>query len=161
MGHHRASGLLIVTPLLLLAACAGGTEEPAGGASSPPAASTPVAAGVAVSLTRTGGFAGVDDRVEIAADGTWTATGRTGGSRRGQLSVEDRASLVTLVTDPGLAAEAAGSSETGAPTRCADTFAYVVTVRAARVSFVDCPAGGDSPRVAAAIVELVRHAVWG
>lgn len=117
MGHHRASGLLIVTPLLLLAACAGGTEEPAGGASSPPAASTPVAAGVAVSLTRTGGFAGVDDRVEIAADGTWTSTGRTGGSRRGQLSVEDRASLVALVTDPGLAAEAAGSSETGAPTR--------------------------------------------
>lgn len=161
MGHRRAAGRLVVTPLLLLAACAGGAGGQAGGGSSPTPASSPVAAGVAVSLARTGGFAGVDDRVEVAADGTWSATDRTGGRRTGQLSGADRAALTALAADPSLATEAAGSSGTSGSTRCTDMFSYVVTVRAARVSFVDCPADGGPPRIAAGIVAIVRRAVWG
>jgi hypothetical protein len=154
-------GLLIVMPLLLLAACAGDADGPAGGDSTPAATSSPTASGVIVSLARTGGFAGVEDRVEIAADGSWSATDRAGARRTGQLSSQDRASLAALAADPGLAAESAEPSGTRGPTRCADAFAYVVTARAARVSFVDCPADGGQPRIAASIVAIARRAVWG
>lgn len=171
---------------LLLAACAGGESPPGDRATPPPAASpgpssgpspgtspgpltgsspaagppagpsSPAPALPAVTVVRTGGFAGVDDRVDVAPDGTWSATGGVRGPA-GRLSEEQRATLARLAADPGLAAEAADARP---PTSCADAFTYELTVRATRVSFVDCPEDGASPRVAAGIVQLLRQAVW-
>ena len=157
-------GLRIVAPLLLLAACGGGAGGgDAGGGTGGPGrpggeTSTSPSSGPAISLTRTGGFAGVGDEVQVAGDGTWSATDRAGGRRTGRLSGEQHAELARLATDPGLAAEAGRARE---PTRCADTYAYVVTVGTVRVGFVDCPTDEDPPPVAAAIVRLVSRAAWG
>jgi hypothetical protein len=147
---HALVVLTIVTPLLLLAACAGGTDRP-GDTPAPPTA------GPAVSLARTGGLAGVDDQVVIASDGTWSATDRAGTRRTGSLSDQQRATLARLADDSGLTVEAAQTRE---PTRCADAYAYAVTVRTVRVSFVDCPTDADLPPVASSIVQLVKQAVW-
>src|SRR5215216_2941099 len=110
MTHRRLVGLMIVAPLVLLTACAAGTDRSDGETSSPPAV------GPAVSLGRTGGLAGVNDQVMIAADGTWSATDRTGARRSGTLSDQQRANLARLADDPGIAAE---SARTPGSTRCA------------------------------------------
>jgi hypothetical protein len=141
--------------LAVLAACAEAGDRPGGAASSAPPSTGP---GPALSLTRTGGFAGVDDQVVVAADGTWSVTDRAGAHRSGQLSEQQRATLARLAEDPGLAAESALTRE---PTKCADAYTYAVAVRAVRVGFVDCPTDAAPPRVAAGIVQLVGQAVWG
>lgn len=152
MIDSRPIGLMIVASLVFLAACAGGTGRSA--VETP----SPSAAGPVVSLTRTGGLAGVNDGVVIEADGTWSATDRTGANRTGRLSDEQRASLARLANDPGFAAE---SAQTRGPTRCADAYTYDLTVRSVRVSFVDCPTDADRPRIAAQISQLIKQAVWG
>ncbi|HEU4346559.1 MAG TPA: hypothetical protein VFR35_02100 [Actinoplanes sp.] len=165
--RRRAAGLAaplvvlaLAVPPVLAAGCGGAagpgggatTEPGGGGSSSPTATSAP-----AVSVVRTGGFAGVNDQVTIAPDGTWTATDRAGGARSGRLSARDRDALTRLAGDPGLAGEA---TQTRPPTRCADTYAYAVTVGDVRVGYVACPTDPAPPRVAAGIVELVEPAVW-
>jgi hypothetical protein len=65
------ASILVVT--ISLAGC-GGSEVTE---SSPP----PSATAAAIVVTRTGGFAGVNDVVEIAADGTAQITSKTGESR--------------------------------------------------------------------------------
>ena len=159
MRRRRPMGWLFVGSALLLASAACGESAAGGGSGGSPAGSSGASPGstATVSVTRSGGFAGVGDRVEIAADGTWTATDRDGARRTGQLSGRQRTELAELARDPGLAAEA---TQTRPPTRCADAFTYEVTVGGTRVSFVDCPTDPEPPRVAAGIVGLVRQAVF-
>lgn len=150
---HRFLLLGLLGAALLLAGCADAGSGPGGGGASPTATSAPV-----VSLVRTGGFAGVTDQVTVAADGTWSATDRTGGRRTGRLSEQQRAELDRLAGDPALAREA---GRVPSPSNCADTYSYQLTVGGVRVDFVDCPTDTDPPPTAAAIVGLVTRAVWG
>ena len=138
----RRLGALVVAVLLTLAACDSGT----GG----------TGAGVALTLTRTGGFAGVHDEIVIDADGGWRATDRAGNQRTGRLTDQQRDNLRALAADPRLTGEAARSP---APTRCADVYNYALTVNTLRIGFVDCHTDADPPPAARAIVTAVTEVV--
>jgi hypothetical protein len=138
--------------VLLLPGCAG-----AGTPSGQPA-NSPSSGGTVVSLVRTGGFAGMNDEVSVAADGSWSATDRTGGRRTGRLTEQQRAELDRLTADPALRGE---SDLEPSPSTCADAYSYRLTVGSVRVGFVDCPTGPAPPPTAAAIVRLLSKAVWG
>lgn len=141
---------------LLTAACATPAGVDPASSASPGAASPPGAA--SVSVQRTGGFAGVNDRITVDPAGTWTATDRARNSKSGELTTSEQEQLQTLAADPRLDAEAA---RTTALTRCADAFQYTVTVdrtggdRTVTVSFTDCPGDENLPETAAAIATLV------
>jgi hypothetical protein len=84
-----------------------------------------------VTVTRTGGFAGLMQRIEIARDGSWVFTDlRSGTVNRGRLSVAQRQELTRLVSDPAFLREAGTRP---APGGCADAFVY--TIAAGELSF--------------------------
>jgi hypothetical protein len=143
--------VLTLAVLALLAACA---KNPGGAMNSAsPSATDPV-----VSLVRTGGIAGIADKVTIARDGSWTATDRAGTQRTGQLTEQQRESLRSLAADPRLREE---SKRTQGPSRCADIYQYTLTVDEVRISFLDCPTDEDLPVAAKAVIALVTGSVWG
>jgi hypothetical protein len=141
----------LAAAVVALAGCARGTP-----------AAAPVAApsfeGVQLTLVRTGGFAGVRDAIAIDAGGGWRVTDKAGRGRAGRLRAEQQDALRRLAADPGLAAEATRSPQ---PYHCSDAYGYALTVRAVRVSFVDCPGYSHPPTAAVAIVRLVTQAVGG
>src|SRR2546430_2134077 len=96
MRHRTLPGVLAVALLALLPGC-GGNAKVGTDPSSPSAA--------AVTLVRTGGFAGVHDQVVIAPDGTWVRTDRTGAQRTGRLTDPQRDALSRLAADPRLVDE--------------------------------------------------------
>jgi hypothetical protein len=116
------------------------------------------AADPVVSLIRTGGFAGVHDEVTIGADGSWTVTDRTGTSRTGRLTDQQRDALRRLAADPRLVQE---PTRTQGPSRCADVYNYVLTVNGRRISFIDCPTDDNRPLASIALIELVTRATSG
>jgi hypothetical protein len=145
----RTAALALVV-LTLVSACGGNPGAAMDSAS--PSATDPV-----VSLVRTGGFAGVNDRVSIAGDGSWTVTDRTSAQRTGRLTEQQRDSLRRLAADPRLGQE---SKRTQGPSRCADVYQYVLTVNEVRISFIDCPTDADLPEAAKAVIDLVTRSVW-
>jgi hypothetical protein len=156
MEQSRMTCRWFLVAVVVLAACApdAGTGRPA---ATGPSAGTGRSAGTTVTVARTGGFAGVDDRVVIGPGGSWSTTNRAGARRTGQLAAQQRDELERLARDPRLTAEA---TRIASPSTCADVYRYVVTVDPVQVSFADCPADGDAPVAAAAIVRLVAGAVW-
>src|SRR4030088_379791 len=77
-----------------------------------------------VTVTRTGGLAGVLQVLAVAADGSWTFTDRRAGtSQQGKLTTAQHQDLARLLTDPALAAE---SHRSPAPGSCADGFRYTI-----------------------------------
>ncbi|MEU8003041.1 protealysin inhibitor emfourin [Catellatospora sp. NPDC049111] len=153
--HAAAVGALA----LLTAACAPtGGPDPASSAS-PGGWFSPGAA--TVSVHRTGGFAGVDDRITVTPAGAWTATDRARTSKSGELTISEREQLQTLAADPRLNTEATRPTT---PTKCADAFQYTVTVDrtggngTVTVSFAECPGDENLPATAAAIATLVTGA---
>ena len=152
-------GLLVLMAAVLcgLTACASShvTGGPAGSAG-PGASGTTGAAGLpAISVQRTGGFAGVNDSLTVDPRGMWTKTDKTGVQRTGQLAAADLAALRALATDPRLPAEAA---RTRAPSHCSDAYNYVVTVGAAKVAYTDCPSDADQPAATIALVTRLQQA---
>jgi hypothetical protein len=122
-----------------------------------PVAADPVAADPVVTLLRTGGFAGVHDQVSIARDGGWTVTDRAGATRTGRLTDQQRDALRRLAADLRLAHE---STRKQGPSRCADAYAYTLTVDELKIAFIDCP-DEDLPQAAKAVTELVTRIVGG
>lgn len=117
-----------------------------------------MAAGVAVSLVRSGGFAGLRDEIAVDPDGAWRSTGESKGRRAGRLTEAQRADLARLAAYPRLRDESARSPGSS---RCSDAYTYALTVGTVRVSFVDCSADTGTPPAAAALVAFVTRAVWG
>lgn len=117
-----------------LAACASpGTDSGAAGASSSPASapSSPdgsrVRPGFAkqVIVTKTGGFAGLEQKVTVAEDGTWTYTDvRAERTETGKLADDKLQRLHGLADSNDLLTAPTGKSDQ----QCADMFIYGVTV---------------------------------
>ncbi|MEU8079634.1 protealysin inhibitor emfourin [Catellatospora citrea] len=161
-GHMTALRFAALTALLALTtACAPGPAAP-GASPSPGGWVSPTPATVVVH--RTGGFAGVDDRITVDPAGRWTATDRAKAGKSGELTTSERTQLQTLAADPRLDTEAARPTT---PTNCADAFQYTVTVDrrgghgTVTVAFTDCPGDENLPEAAAAIANLVTGAVDG
>jgi len=146
--------VLMVAVLCGLAACAsshvtGGSGGP-GGSGATGAAALP-----AISVQRTGGFAGVNDSLTVDPHGMWTKTDKTGAQHTGQLAAADLAALRALAADPRLTAEAA---QTRAPSNCSDAYNYVVMVGTAKVAYTDCPSDADQPAATIALVARLQQA---
>ena len=142
-----------------LTACGGGTAGP-GATPGPTAApgvtatAEPPATGDVLTVRRTGGIAGVDQRLTLQSDGAWTySDARAGGTQRGTLTPAQLAQLRTLVGQPGFAAEGRLSPAAG----CADAFAYEVALGDLAVQFSDCPASSSHP-IASSILALLTDA---
>ncbi len=88
-----------------------------------------------LTITRTGGIAGVTDTLQIEPDGAWTLTDRSGSATTGHLDAQTAAAIVRILGDPGLDAEIATAS---APNQCADQFQYLVRLSGREFSFDDC-----------------------
>jgi hypothetical protein len=131
---------LIAVALIALASSACG---PASGTGTP--ASSTVPAPVRVTIVRTGGFAGVTQRIDIAPDGSWVYTDkRTSTVERGRLSEAQRQQLARIAADPALAEEARRSLPSGG---CADMFVYAVTVGDLLYGYVEgCGTGARQAR---------------
>lgn len=141
--------------LALLVACAPGPEPAASAGPTAVVAPTPAARFTTVDVRRAGGFAGVNDRVTVSAQGAWTASGKAGSAKQGTLSQPQLDKLVTYAADPRLGQEATRQQT---PTTCRDAFSYVVTVDALTVAYVDCPSDGSAPPVASSIVGILTEA---
>jgi hypothetical protein len=132
---------------LLLAACGSGSGAGSGG-TTPADPPSP-----AVTVVRTGGFAGVNETLTVAPDGSWLYTDhRRNLTQAGTLTPAQRAQLRAAATDPALAAafrEPAGGG-------CADGFQYAVTVGDLSGSFDDC--GGTDHAAIRAVIAAVTPA---
>jgi hypothetical protein len=118
------------------------------------APTSPRAAG-SVAVTRTGGIAGVRQRIEIAADGSWTFTDQKAGkSQTGTLTGAQRQQLSTMVADPALAAEAHAAAAPGA---CADGFTYAIEAGELSLRHQQCGNTVKTPRTDA-LLRLVTAA---
>ena len=80
-----------------------------------------------MTVTRTGGIAGVRQTIRIAANGWWTyQDGRSGASDSGRLTATQRQLLTRLVTDPDFVREAREAPAPGIV--CNDGFVYSLSV---------------------------------
>jgi hypothetical protein len=111
-----------------------------------------------ITIVRTGGFAGVNDKLVIGPDGAWTATDKLDRRRSGQLTPDQIATVRALATAPALAAEA---GRTVGPSNCLDAFNYAVTVGAQQVGYVDCPNDTGPPAATVALVTKVQQLTAG
>lgn len=144
----------LAAPTALLAGCGqGGSGSTPGASASDTADSAPVSAPT-ITLTRTGGLAGVNESIEISTDGGWTYTDhRKGTSESGKLTDAQRADLANLALNPDLVTEA----QQEPPGKCADAFVYSVNVAGLAVSFEHCESSAKRP-VLDAVIELVTSA---
>ncbi|MEV0644843.1 hypothetical protein AB0I28_06230 [Phytomonospora sp. NPDC050363] len=90
-------------------------------------------------VTKTGGFAGIDERLVVAEDGTWEFTGSAGKSEKGALSPELLRRLQTLAVSAELFAP---PSKDKPDHQCADMFQYGLTVGDMTTRTDDC---GQAP----------------
>jgi len=103
--------LIGATALLLAAGCGGGEES-----------TTAPGNGALVTYSKSGGIAGVDERLVIAADGSATVTSGRGGSQRSfALGTEELSELEAELE----AADFAAVDDR--PTGCADCFHYEIS----------------------------------
>jgi hypothetical protein len=128
----------IVTSVPSEAPASSGVFSEVPGDSPVPATSAPTAVGqpLPLTLSRTGGIAGVQDQVKIDTNGTATVTHRAGKPTTTTLSAEDLAALRRLLTDPALVREAKAAD--GAGQQCADGFQYALRTPDLSVKTNDC-----------------------
>ncbi len=139
-----AAGVSLVAGL---AGCGSGTSG--AGATTAPTTSAPTG----VTITRTGGIAGVNQTIQIAADGSWTYTdAKTGASQRGSLTQDQRATLFGILATPGLI-DQMNQHASAAPT-CNDGFHYAITLGSESFAFTDC-GGTAAPEIEAVISAIV------
>jgi hypothetical protein len=126
----------------LVAAVTAGCATPASTPASPSSSSSPASpSGTAVAglpsltITRTGGFAGVNQSLAITPGGAWTYTDKkSGATATGQFTPTQLTQFAQLALDPRIATELAQS-----PTSvCADAFDYELTVGTVKAAFEDC-----------------------
>jgi hypothetical protein len=150
-------GLLIVTVLAAAAGCGDPETVPAESPSQPPGSSpslpppsvsaVPPRGPVSVVVHRTGGFAGVDHRLEVKPDGTWSYAG-DGNRQAGRLTGSQVDRLRVLADDGRLPAEAKHKDKR----TCQDGYGYDVTIDSFTITAVECGRFEERP----ALNELVR-----
>jgi len=144
MARHR---LIVVT----LALACGGLLGACAKSATPTTAPTPTAIQAPVTMTRTGGFVGVSQSIEVAPDGSWTYTDmRTNTTEHGTLTAAQVTQLRQLVGDPSFVEQLTKPSGKDV---CADGFHYTISMGGDTSAFEDC-GGNDRPAVAAAIAAL-------
>lgn len=138
----------------LLAGCGGVTvnEPPAAPSSAAPVTTMPPAGPMTITLTRTGGIAGVQETVVIDAAGNWTYTDkRKGQSQKGTFTPAQLAQLAQFAADPQLRDQVRG----GATSVCNDAFNYLLTIGGQTYRFDDC---GQSRPAVQAILGVIAEA---
>jgi len=122
------------------------------GAQAAPGKTSVTPGAVSVSMSRTGGFAGVNQSIEIAADGTWIYTDkRTNHSEKGSLNADQRIQLLRLVSDPAFDDQLIKAAKPDPS--CADGFHYTINTGGEPRSFDDC---GNAPAVTSAIAAITN-----
>jgi hypothetical protein len=153
-------GVLVVVGLL--AGCATPTstpgDAPGPGSSGAPPSATASGAGTSlpgVTLTRSGGLAGVNQTIVIGADGAWTyADRRSSATSSGQFTPAQVVQLAQLALDPRVAQEVLMSSGTV----CNDTFHYTLSIGAQSATFEDC--GQPRPAVQAMLNFIAENTAF-
>jgi len=142
----------LVAAVGLLAACGGVTvNEPPTASSGAPATTAP-AGPMTITLTRSGGIAGVHETIVIDTSGNWTYTDqRKAQSQKGTFTPAQLAQLAQLATDPRLAQEMGG----GGTSVCNDAFQYALTIGGQMYRFEDC---GQSRPAVQAILGVIAEA---
>lgn len=103
-------------------------------------------------VTKTNGFIGISQRVEVAADGAWTfIDDRGGATETGTFDPGQRAELHALATSDEL--RVTPTPDPGG--RCADYFIYGITVEDTTVNTDDCgrPPNDAAARITAIVVD--------
>jgi hypothetical protein len=137
--------VMLVTVGGLVAGCAG-VGSPDETSVTPPA--------VPISITRTGGIAGVNQTIQIGTDGTWTYTDNRKNQREtGTLGADQRLQVLRFVTDPAFAAQLSKAAKPDSG--CADGFHYTISTGGESSSFEDCGTD-DRPTVKAAIAAITE-----
>ncbi|GAA2873190.1 hypothetical protein Acy02nite_30840 [Actinoplanes cyaneus] len=134
----------LVPALLLLAVIAGCADQTAGapGGSTPQVsggATTPAAAVFPLDFSRTGGFAGFDDRLHLGADGMMTVSHR---GVAGQPVAADPA-VISALQQVLSASKLAVASPSKGSAVCADGFRYRLVTPSWTYTADDC--SGDHP----------------
>jgi hypothetical protein len=110
-----------------------------------------------VTVTRTGGLAGMSDKYVVSPDGSITAQIRRSPSPDPKkLTADERRQLRELVAAPALRAEAASGALTHRT--CADGFVYTVLTGGLTVSGMDCGTLAKDAPTMWKIVQLVEAA---
>lgn len=114
----------------------------------PPSTPAPAAGSLATPLlfTRTGGFAGFDDRVAVASDGAYTVNRRGQAAVSGQLAPAEQAALSAALAASGLF-----DADHRFETPGADQFAYTITYDGHTVVAVD----GAIPEALQPLIDLL------
>jgi hypothetical protein len=150
---------LALTSLIVLAGCAtpsgSGSSDTAGSASASPAAPA-TGALPPVTVSRTGGIAGMKDEYHVAPDGTITGATRTNPSVSKKLTSTQLGELRGLVAGDALAAEVKKSPI--GPKGCGDAFQYTVTAGSVTVRGTDCGGLANEVPTMWKIVKLVSEA---
>jgi hypothetical protein len=123
--------LLLLTAGALALALAGCGPAPAAGPTDP---TTPAAVGLQpMTLTRTGGIAGVHEQLRVDPDGRWSYSGRRALPSTGQLDEAARTRLAQIQADTGLPDEIRGIPDVG----CCDQFTYELRIAERSYTFED------------------------
>jgi hypothetical protein len=121
------------------------TASPATDDTADPSATGGTTGGSRITITRSGGFAGVMQHLRIEPDGSWVFTDKkTGQTQRGQLGAAQRQHLAQLVGSPALRAEARQAPPPGV---CNDGFLYAVTVGDFSFRYEQCGGTGNRPTI--------------
>jgi hypothetical protein len=96
-------------------------------------------------FSRTGGFAGVDDHLSIAANGTVTVKRRSGAAKSTKLGAAKLAELNRLLADPALTGPTQPPASRGAV--CSDGFVYRFQTPSWTQVINDCGSGSNRPAV--------------
>ena len=136
--QRTAPALLAIAAIALLAvtACGAGTASQAGPGTSPnqtAAHAEPLPA--LVTIDRSGGFAGIRQRIVIEKTGAWTVTGPAPAVRTGLLSPDQLGSLRMLIDGTTWWAD---GRRPPSPADCPDGYVYVVAIAEHTATADDC-----------------------
>jgi hypothetical protein len=157
-GTPATNGTSASTGVPASAATQAPSSAPASGKTPAPAGTTrtPAPSRSAVTLVRSGGFAGLTETVTVQPDGSWKrGDGRT-TNRTGRFTAVQVSRLQTLVADPQLAAEA--KQPPPGTNQCNDTFIYVLMVDHQVIKYEECPGQAKPPKVTMEIVAFLQEA---
>jgi hypothetical protein len=105
--------------------------------------------GGGITVTKSGGIAGVRQVLTIAPDGSWVFTDQKGGKKQnGRLTGSQLQQLAQMVADPALIAELRVPARTGV---CNDAFMYAIAFRELTYRFEQCGGPTNHPRTDAVL----------
>lgn len=166
-GHLLCAVLVGLAALAALAGCGSGGGD--AGASPAPSRSTgeigippgetgspsqpPGKRPMKITLTRTGGIAGIDQRIVIEPGGAWTYTDADGPDETGQLTDQQVSKLQSLAMDERLPREAKHKDTR----KCADGYFYELRAGTFTMGAVECGRFEARPAFTALVDHVKEH----